>query len=87
MTELLYQTDSYLREFDAVVVAVDEAAGRVALDRTAFFPGGGGQPHDLGMLTFDGQTVQVTQVEKMVTWCGIPSPPSPQPGRERGSEG
>ena len=64
MTELLYQTDSYLREFDAVVVAVDEAAGRVALDRTAFFPGGGGQPHDLGMLTFDGQTVQVTQVKK-----------------------
>ena len=33
MTELLYQTDSYLREFDAMVVAVDAEAGRVALDR------------------------------------------------------
>ena len=34
MTELLYQTDSYLREFDATVVAVDAEAGRVALDRS-----------------------------------------------------
>ena len=41
MTDLLYQTDSYLREFDATIVAVDSAAGRVALDRTAFYPGGG----------------------------------------------
>lgn len=50
MTELLYQTDSYLRRFQAVVTAVDEANRRVALDRTAFYPGGGGQPHDLGRL-------------------------------------
>ncbi|MGC8781476.1 MAG: alanyl-tRNA editing protein [Anaerolineae bacterium] len=64
MTELLYQTDGYLREFDATVVAVDAGAGRVALDRTAFYPGGGGQPCDLGTLTFAGQTVQVTQVKK-----------------------
>ncbi len=64
MTELLYQTDSYIREFEATVVAVDAAAGRVALDRTAFYPGGGGQPHDVGTLTFAGQTFQVTQVKK-----------------------
>jgi len=64
MTELLYQTDSYLREFAATVVAVDAAAGRVALDRTAFYPGGGGQPGDLGMLTFSGAAVTVTQVKK-----------------------
>ena len=32
MTDLLYQTDSYLREFDATVVAVDTEAGRVALE-------------------------------------------------------
>ncbi len=49
MTELLYQTDSYLREFSAQVVAVDAAGNRVALDRTAFYPGGGGQPHDTGL--------------------------------------
>ena len=64
MTDLLYQTDSYLREFSATVVALDAAAGRVALDRSAFYPGGGGQPGDVGTLTFDGMTVAVTQVKK-----------------------
>lgn len=64
MTELLYQTDSYVREFGATVVAVDAEAGRVALDRTAFYPGGGGQPADTGALSFDGRTVAVTQIKK-----------------------
>jgi misacylated tRNA(Ala) deacylase len=49
-TDLLYLHDAYLREFDAAVVAVDPAGGRVALDRTAFYPTGGGQPHDTGTL-------------------------------------
>ncbi len=84
MTELLYQTDSYLREFDARVVAVDAAAGRVVLDRTAFYPGGGGQPHDLGTLTFGGQTVQVTQVKKEgdLVWHYLASPLLPGEGQE-----
>lgn len=64
MTDLLYQTDSYLREFYATVVAVDAEAGRVALDRTAFYPGGGGQPNDIGTLALDGVNIQVTQVKK-----------------------
>ena len=38
MTALLYQTDSYLREFDTTVVVVDAEKGRVALDRTASTP-------------------------------------------------
>jgi misacylated tRNA(Ala) deacylase len=50
MTDLLYQTDSYLKEFDAVIQAVDDAARAVLLDRTAFYPGGGGQPFDRGSL-------------------------------------
>ncbi|HUI90245.1 MAG TPA: alanyl-tRNA editing protein [Anaerolineales bacterium] len=50
MTQLLYQTDSYLREFDALVTAVDPGEKAVALDRTAFYPGGGGQPNDVGTL-------------------------------------
>jgi len=50
MTELLYQTDSYLREFEARVTASFPQSGAVVLDRTAFYPGGGGQPHDLGSL-------------------------------------
>ncbi|HEX5613689.1 MAG TPA: alanyl-tRNA editing protein [Acidimicrobiia bacterium] len=58
MTELLYLRDAYLREFDATVVAVD--GDRVALDRTAFYPTGGGQPHDTGRL---GDAV-VTSVRK-----------------------
>ena len=48
MTDLLYLRDAYLREFDASVVDVDDAA--VVLDRTAFYPTGGGQPHDTGSL-------------------------------------
>jgi len=44
-TELLYQTDSYLKSFDAVVAAVDADNRGIALDRSAFYPGGGGQPH------------------------------------------
>jgi misacylated tRNA(Ala) deacylase len=48
MTEELFLDDSYLREFDARVVRL---AGReVILDRTAFYPGGGGQPPDKGTL-------------------------------------
>jgi len=50
MTELLYQTDSYLKEFEAVVTAVISDEKAVVLDRTAFYPGGGGQPNDIGML-------------------------------------
>ncbi len=50
MTELLYLRDADLRDFDAVVTAVDADANRVALDRTAFYPTGGGQPHDTGTL-------------------------------------
>jgi len=50
MTELLYQTDSYLREFDALVTAINPDDKTVILDRTSFYPGGGGQPNDLGQL-------------------------------------
>lgn len=50
MTELLYQTDSYLKEFDAIVSASFPDEKAVALDRSAFYPGGGGQPNDVGKL-------------------------------------
>ncbi len=63
-TNLLYMTDSYLREFEATVVAVDEEQNRVALDRTAFYPGGGGQPHDLGELVVGGAVLPVRKVKK-----------------------
>jgi len=64
MTALLYQTEAYLKEFSATVSAVDEAARSVALDQSAFYPGGGGQPCDFGALTVNGVTYPVTQVKK-----------------------
>jgi misacylated tRNA(Ala) deacylase len=64
MTQLLYQTDSYLQAFDATVTAVDEENHAVILDRTAFYPGGGGQPYDTGHLTFGGVSVPVTRARK-----------------------
>ena len=50
MTKRLYQTDSYLKDFEATVVAVDAENRGVILDRSAFYPGGGGQPADEGVL-------------------------------------
>ena len=52
MTEKLYYTDPYLTEFGASVVSCEAAKGgfAVVLDRTAFYPEGGGQPCDLGAL-------------------------------------
>ena len=50
MTERLYYSDAYVREFDATVTAVADDGRRVFLDRTAFYPTSGGQPFDTGML-------------------------------------
>jgi misacylated tRNA(Ala) deacylase len=75
VTELLYQTDSYLGEFDATVTGVEGDA--VALDRTAFYPGGGGQPHDIGSLTAQGATWKVTKMRKAgdVVWHQVEGTP------------
>ncbi|MGH7631574.1 MAG: alanyl-tRNA editing protein [Gemmatimonadales bacterium] len=50
VTERLYHTDAYATEFEAAVVDRGDAGRRVYLDRTAFYPTSGGQPHDLGRL-------------------------------------
>jgi misacylated tRNA(Ala) deacylase len=63
MTELLYQTDSYLKEFDAEVIAVDAESRAIVLNKSAFYPGGGGQPNDVGQLALAGG--QVYPVEKV----------------------
>jgi alanyl-tRNA synthetase len=55
MTDRLYYTDAYLRDFDATVVDRAEDGRRVYLDRTAFYPTSGGQSHDTG--TLGGQAV------------------------------
>jgi misacylated tRNA(Ala) deacylase len=65
MTELLFQTDSYLQAFEATVVAVDAEKRGLVLDRTAFYPGGGGQPPDRGILRLDDQAFAVTRARKI----------------------
>jgi len=62
MTELLYQTDSYLREFQAL--ATEVVGEGVVLDRTAFYPGGGGQPGDVGHLEANGERWEVSKVKR-----------------------
>lgn len=64
MTELIYQTDSYLKEFSAVIVSNDPQNRAVILDRSAFYPGGGGQPCDFGVLEVNGIKYPVEKVKK-----------------------
>ena len=83
MTSQLYATDSYLKEFDATVTATDGQA--VALDRTAFYPGGGGQPNDVGTLTWDSTlsgesaSARVVKVKKQgnEVWHSLDGDPPP----------
>jgi misacylated tRNA(Ala) deacylase len=72
-TELLCHTDAYLRDFDARVLEVDAAGTAVVLDRTAFFPGGGGQPGDRGRLA----GVPVARVSRQgdAVWHWLDGPP------------
>lgn len=63
MTELLYTTDAYVKQFEATVVA--HVDGGVILDRTAFYPGGGGQPCDFGTLSDGTTTWQITKVGRI----------------------
>lgn len=62
MTARIYSTDSYARTMDAVVVGSDTDDGRVLLDRTVFYPGGGGQPHDVGSLWIGDDELAVVRV-------------------------
>jgi misacylated tRNA(Ala) deacylase len=70
MTELLYLRDAYLREFDAEVLEID--GERVRLDRTALYPTGGGQPHDVG--TLDGAEVTEVRKEGAAVWHTLAGP-------------
>lgn len=61
MTVLLYQTDSYLREFEAQVTHVELETCAIMLDRTAFFPGGGGQIFDTGTVEHDSHSYRLVR--------------------------
>ncbi|HRC77491.1 MAG TPA: alanyl-tRNA editing protein [Kouleothrix sp.] len=86
MTELLYQTDAYLREFHARVTAVEQ--GAVALDRTALYATGGGQPHDTGTLGDGARVWRVAEGRKQgdAVWHTLAGEGLPDIGAElRGS--
>jgi misacylated tRNA(Ala) deacylase len=63
MTELLFREDAYLRRCTASVVAADERG--IRLDRTVFYPTGGGQPGDTGMLRLaSGEAITIVDTVK-----------------------
>ena len=63
MTDLLFLTDAYVKEFEAVVTAVSSEG--IILDQTAFYPGGGGQPNDVGWLVVGDTRWPVAKVRKV----------------------
>ncbi len=63
MTEELFRSDAYLRECQATVTAADERG--IQLDRTVFYPLGGGQPGDRGVLRLaDGHEIAIADTRK-----------------------
>jgi len=84
VTERLYYGDSFLREFEAKVLSCEREGSRwrVTLDRTAFYPTSGGQPHDTGAL--DGARVlEVADSDdgKIVHYTSAELPPGPVTGK------
>jgi misacylated tRNA(Ala) deacylase len=65
MTDLLYQRNSYLKEFDAKISVVDVESRSIVLDQSAFYPGGGGQPCDYGFLAMGEVLYPVEKVKKI----------------------
>ncbi len=81
----LFSVDAYLRSFEARVEEVDADAHRVRLSRTAFYPGGGGQPPDLGTLTWSDARASVVRVgrDQGRIWHWLDEDaPLPGPGTE-----
>lgn len=62
MTEKIYSTRAYEKTMEAEVVRTDVDDNRVLLNRTVFYPGGGGQPHDLGELWVGDDRLQIVRV-------------------------
>lgn len=71
-TERLYYDDSYLTEFHARVVERSEGGRRIYLDRTAFYPASGGQPHDLGLIGGAAITEVIDEGERIAHMAAAP---------------
>jgi misacylated tRNA(Ala) deacylase len=83
-TELLFREDAYSREATARVIAADERG--IALDRTIFYPMGGGQPGDIGtLMRASGEPISIVDTRKgegVDSVLHVPAPgiPLPEPG-------
>ncbi|MFX1233011.1 MAG: alanine--tRNA ligase-related protein [Promethearchaeota archaeon] len=82
MTDSLYMDDSYLKSWDAIVTSVKDHK-YVVLDKTAFYPKGGGQPHDEGYIIKNGDRYRVIYVGK---FSGEISHEVDKPGLKAGDE-
>jgi len=78
MTEMLFRDDPYLREASATVAALT-AEGGIVLDRTVFYPTGGGQPGDSGVLDWSGGTLSIATAVKGVDDAIVLVPSEPRP--------
>lgn len=63
MTEPLYRSDPYCRETVGTVSAITDEGG-IVLDRSIFYPQGGGQPGDSGILRWDGNEIEIATAIK-----------------------
>jgi alanyl-tRNA synthetase len=81
MTQRLYYTDSYLKDFDASVVEGADGGRRIYLDRTAFYPTSGGQPFDTGRLGGIEVTDVVDEGERIAHVLASPLPDGPAVGQ------
>jgi alanyl-tRNA synthetase len=80
MTQRLYYTNSYLKDFDASVIERADDGRRVYLDRTAFYPASGGQPFDTGRLGGIEVTEVVDEGERIAHVLSGPLPAGPTIG-------
>lgn len=82
MADELFRQDSYLKSCDATVIAVDDKG--IRLDRTVFYPTGGGQPGDRGTLTLaDGSSIAIADTVKAgddIAHVPVPDAPRPSVG-------
>jgi alanyl-tRNA synthetase len=80
-TDRLYYTDPYLTEFEAQVVEISPDGCRVYLDRSAFYPSSGGQPHDLGWLAGQEVIDVIDEDDRIAHLTALPVGTGPATGK------
>ena len=60
MTEQIYNSDAYKQELESKIIEINE--DYIVLDKTIFFPGGGGQPNDIGFISLGKDEIEINKV-------------------------